>query len=85
MRCDSHVHVVAPVTEHPQIEGRTFLAEEAPLERLIDQGEACGIDHFVITQPSFYGTDNRVLLQALKNRRGQGRGVVDPHEHASLV
>jgi NADPH2:quinone reductase len=25
MRCDGHVHVVAPIKEHPQIAGRTFL------------------------------------------------------------
>ncbi|WP_028054478.1 amidohydrolase family protein [Sinorhizobium medicae] len=87
MRCDSHVHVVAPVTEHPQIEGRTFVAEAAPLEALAKLGATCGIDHFVITQPSFYGTDNTVLLQSLKKLGGRGRGVVviDPYRDATLI
>lgn len=75
MRCDSHVHVVAPVSECPQISGRTFLAEPAPLETLVENGRPHGIDHFVITQPSFYGTDNSVLLKALDQLEGRGSGV----------
>lgn len=81
MRCDSHVHVVAPATEHQQIRGRTFLAAPAPLEALERLAAPYGVDHFVITQPSFYGTDNTVLLDALDRLQGRGRGVavIDPH------
>lgn len=75
MRCDSHVHVVAPMSQCPQIPGRTFLAEPAPLDRLVENGRPFGIDHFVITQPSFYGTDNSVLLEALDALSGRGSGV----------
>ncbi len=80
MRCDSHVHIVEPISKHPQIDGRTFLAEPAPLDVLKSNGAARGIDHFVITQPSFYGTDNTVLLGALDQLEGRGSGVavVDP-------
>lgn len=85
MRCDSHVHVVDPISERPQIDGRTFLAEPAPLDVLKSNGAARGIDHFVITQPSFYGTDNTVLLEALDRLEGRGSGVavVDPQGPAS--
>jgi len=75
MRCDSHVHVVAPVSVCPQIPGRTFLAEPAPLQTLVENGRPHGIDHFVITQPSFYGSDNSVLLDALDRLQGRGSGV----------
>lgn len=75
MRCDSHVHVVAPVSECAQTPGRTFLAEPAPLQTLVENGRPHGIDHFVITQPSFYGTDNSVLLDALDRLEGRGSGV----------
>jgi len=80
MRCDSHVHVVAPIEDFPQIAGRTFLAQAAPLATLVANGAPFGIDHFVITQPSFYGTDNTVLLEALDELAGRGRGVavLDP-------
>lgn len=76
MRCDSHVHVVASHEEFAQIPGRTFLAQEAPLETLIENGRPHGIDHFVLTQPSFYGADNTVLLEALDALDGKGSGVV---------
>ncbi|MCM2435933.1 amidohydrolase family protein [Agrobacterium rosae] len=76
MRCDSHVHVVASVDDYPQIPGRTFLAQSAPLETLVSNGRPHGIDHFVITQPSFYGTDNTVLLDALDALQGRGSGVI---------
>lgn len=75
MRCDAHVHVVASIEEHPQIAERTFIAAKAPLERLQALGAPFGIDHFVITQPSFYGTDNAVLLSTLDAMGGKGRGV----------
>lgn len=81
MRCDSHVHIVASADDHRQSRGRTFLAQPAPLATLVANGMPHGIDHFVITQPSFYGTDNTVLLEALDalNGRGSGVAVVDPH------
>lgn len=75
MRCDSHVHVVASIGAAPQIAGRTFQAEAAPLETLVSNGAAHGIDHFVITQPSFYGADNSVLLETLCALKGRGSGV----------
>ncbi|QTG16878.1 amidohydrolase family protein (plasmid) [Agrobacterium tumefaciens] len=76
MRCDSHVHVVASADDYPQIPGRTFLAQSAPLETLVSNGKPHGIDHFVITQPSFYGSDNTVLLEALDALQGRGTGVI---------
>lgn len=76
MRCDSHVHIVAPIALAPQAPDRTYLAAPAPLARLIENGRARGIERFVIVQPSFYGTDNRVLLDALGTLGERGRGVV---------
>lgn len=76
MRCDSHVHVVASHKEFAQSPGRTFMAQAAPLKTLIENGKPHGIDHFVITQPSFYGADNTVLLNALDALEGRGRGVI---------
>jgi predicted TIM-barrel fold metal-dependent hydrolase len=34
-----------------------------------------GLQRTVIIQPSFYGSDNRCMLQALRDLRGAGRGV----------
>jgi predicted TIM-barrel fold metal-dependent hydrolase len=80
MRCDSHVHIAGPVESHPQASGRTYLAPPAPLDALRERAARRGIDSFVIVQPSFYGTDNTLLLQTLDELSERGRGVaaVDP-------
>jgi predicted TIM-barrel fold metal-dependent hydrolase len=75
MHCDSHVHVVGPISQNPQVAERTYLAGVAPLDKLIGLGRTGGIDRFVVVQPSFYGDDNTVLLNALKRLRENGRGV----------
>lgn len=80
MRCDCHVHVVGPIDRYPQLPSRTYLAEVAALDTLRRLGAARGVTHFVIVQPSFYGSDNSLLLESLDALGGDGRGVavVDP-------
>jgi predicted TIM-barrel fold metal-dependent hydrolase len=80
MRCDSHVHIVGPTDRYPQVPERTYLAGVASVETLRRLGEKRGITRFVIVQPSFYGTDNSAVLDALDELGGQGRGVavIDP-------
>jgi predicted TIM-barrel fold metal-dependent hydrolase len=79
-RCDSHVHVVGSSQRYPQLATRTYLAGLAPLEDLRRSAAPLDITRFVIVQPSFYGTDNTLLLESLGVLGGQGRGVavVDP-------
>ena len=80
MRCDSHVHIVGPRDRYPQVETRTYIAGVARLDDLKRRGAARGVSRFVIVQPSFYGSDNTLLLETLDELGGQGRGVavVDP-------
>src|ERR1051326_9076643 len=80
MRCDSHVHIVGPAQEYPQTAERTYLAGEASIETLKRLGQKRGINRFVIVQPSFYGSDNSMTLDALDALGGNGRGVavIDP-------
>jgi predicted TIM-barrel fold metal-dependent hydrolase len=80
MRCDCHVHVVGPADAYLQLASRTYLADVAMLETLRRLGATRGVTRFVIVQPSFYGSDNALLLQSLDVLGGDGRGVavVDP-------
>ena len=75
MRCDSHVHVIGPAERYPQSPSRTYLAAVATLDELRRRGATRGVTRFVIVQPSFYGRDNTVLLEALDALGGEGRGV----------
>jgi predicted TIM-barrel fold metal-dependent hydrolase len=75
MRCDSHVHFVGPADRHPQAGDRTYQADVATLKQLEIVSAPRAIRRFVIVQPSFYGTDNSVLLEGLAALAGRGRGV----------
>jgi len=74
-RCDSHVHVVGPADRYPQVAERTYLAGVASLPDLERLAAARNISRFVIVQPSFYGTDNSLLLETLDHLGDRGRGV----------
>jgi predicted TIM-barrel fold metal-dependent hydrolase len=80
MRCDTHVHIVGPLDRYPQAVGRTYLADVATLKQLARVSAARAIRRFVVVQPSFYGTDNSLLLESLDALAGRGRGVavIDP-------
>jgi predicted TIM-barrel fold metal-dependent hydrolase len=75
VRCDSHVHIVGPPNRYPQVANRTYLAGLATLDELERIAAARAIRRFVIVQPSFYGTDNTLLLEVLDALAGRGRGV----------
>jgi predicted TIM-barrel fold metal-dependent hydrolase len=75
IRCDSHVHVVGPAGRYPQVAERTYLADIASLDDLERLAAARDIRRFVIVQPSFYGSDNSLLLETLDRLGDRGRGV----------
>jgi predicted TIM-barrel fold metal-dependent hydrolase len=76
MRCDSHVHIIGPFAQYPQHQARAYLAGVAELDTLRRLGKARDIERFVIVQPSFYGSDNTLLLEGLDALGDLGRGVV---------
>jgi len=73
MGWDCHVHVFDAA--HPVQDGHYRPAQHdlADIETL---AQAHGVQHLVLVQPSVYGTDNTVLLQALACTPGRHRGVV---------
>ena len=75
MRCDSHIHVVGPPERYPQLSTRTYLAGLATLAHIERVAAPRDVRRFVIVQPSFYGTDNSLLLESLDALGGRGRGV----------
>ncbi|MDR7149134.1 putative TIM-barrel fold metal-dependent hydrolase [Hydrogenophaga palleronii] len=65
MIIDCHFHVVAPADDSPMVAGRSYTPEPASLDDWKATLEPVGVTHGVVVQPSFYGTDNRVLLRTL--------------------
>lgn len=70
---DCHVHVFdagASVAEGH------YRPAHRPLACIAQLAQANGFDRLVLVQPSVYGMDNRVLLEALRAGQGRHRGVV---------
>ncbi|NML47814.1 amidohydrolase family protein [Ramlibacter sp. G-1-2-2] len=70
---DCHVHVFdasAPAA------GAHYRPVARPLAEIEALAAANGCGHLVLVQPSVYGTDNALLLSALRQSPGRHRGVV---------
>jgi 2-pyrone-4,6-dicarboxylate lactonase len=72
---DCHFHVIAPLDRVPMLPGRSYTPEPASLQAWRAALAPLGVTHGVAVQPSFYGTDNRVLLEALTEGAGRLVGV----------
>lgn len=76
---DSHAHVFKRGL--PLADARRYAPDyDATPEDYIKVLDANGISNAVLIQPSFFGTDNSYMLEALKNHpdRFKGVAVVDP-------
>ena len=69
---DCHVHVFDATA--PARAGH-YRPAHRPLAQIEAEAAALGVGHLVLVQPSVYGTDNRVLMQALAAEPGRHRGV----------
>jgi predicted TIM-barrel fold metal-dependent hydrolase len=77
---DCHVHVFDASAPAAGAHYRPVARPLADIERL---AHAHGCGHLVLVQPSVYGTDNRLLLEALRAGNGRHRGVVVLHGRES--
>ena len=69
---DCHVHVFD--TSAAVLPGH-YQPPHHPLAQIEAHAGAAGVGHLVLVQPSVYGTDNHLLLQALQAGAGRHRGV----------
>lgn len=74
--CDTHVHIVGPAARYPLDARRNYTPLACSLAQYRQAMSRCGIARAVLVQPSFYGTDNRALLDALREGGTGFRGVV---------
>jgi predicted TIM-barrel fold metal-dependent hydrolase len=81
--CDSHVHVFESEARYPHVEAPHYTLPDGKLSKLIAMTGVMTLDRFVIVQPSFYGTDNRCMLDALVTAGSQARGVAMVQEEVA--
>ena len=62
---DCHVHIIGPADKYPMVPNRTYTPPAATVAQLKAMHARLGISRTVLVQPSFYGTDNSCMLDAL--------------------
>lgn len=73
--CDCHAHILGPLAQHPYSPQRIYTPPDCLLPDYRRMLGTLGINRAVLVQPSVYGTDNTVLLQALRQGGASFRGV----------
>jgi 2-pyrone-4,6-dicarboxylate lactonase len=79
--CDVHFHAFEP--GYPHVSRPHYTFPEATLDQYLAVCAFLGIERMVLVQPSFYGTDNSLLLDALQRLGDRARGVVMVEEDIS--
>ena len=72
--CDSHFHVFEPGYAHVAKALYTF--PDGTIEQYLAVCEFLGIERMVLVQPTFYGTDNRLTLDAMARIGTRCRAVI---------
>ena len=63
--CDCHVHIIGPQDKYPLVPNRAYTPTQASVGQLKALRARLGIARNVLVQPSFYGTDNSCMLDAM--------------------
>ncbi len=86
--CDCHFHIFGPFERFPLDPGRAYELPEASIEAYEAIAARLGIERMVVVQPSPYGTDNGVTLDAVRRfgpARARAVAVIDESfDHAAL-
>ncbi len=72
---DCHAHVIGPASRYPFAAGRVYTPPDCLPEDYDRMRAAVGLARAVLVQPSVYGSDNRLLFDALACDTARLRGV----------
>ncbi|GAA3713899.1 amidohydrolase family protein [Nonomuraea antimicrobica] len=81
LSCDSHFHVFEP--GYPHVPDPLYTFPDGTLEQYLRLADWLGIERMVLVQPTFYGTDNSLLLDVLRKAGPRCRGVARIDDSAS--
>jgi predicted TIM-barrel fold metal-dependent hydrolase len=79
--CDAHFHVFEP--GYPHVPDPLYTFPDGTVEAYLAMTAALGIERMVLVQPTFYGTDNSLLVDVLKRLGPRCGGVVRIDEDTS--
>jgi 2-pyrone-4,6-dicarboxylate lactonase len=76
LSCDSHMHVFGAEEIYPAVSDARYTRPDGDLEQYLKVAEVLQLERIVFVQPSFYGTDNACMLDAMAKLGDRCRGVV---------
>ena len=72
---DCHVHIIGPQDKYPMVPNRPYTPQTASVAQLKAMHARLGVTRTVLVQPSFYGTDNSCMMDALAELGPSARAV----------
>lgn len=73
--CDCHAHIMGPQARYAYSPARVYTPPDCLLPDYLKMLATLGVERAVLVQPSVYGTDNTVMLEAMKAAGNRFRGV----------
>jgi 2-pyrone-4,6-dicarboxylate lactonase len=75
LACDTHAHILGPIANHAYSPARVYTPPDCLLSDYRKMLTTLGVERAVLVQPSVYGTDNTVMLDAMRAAGSAFRGV----------
>ena len=72
---DTHAHVIGSPPDHPYVPTRSYTPTSATVESYLEVLDRTGIAYGVVVQVSVHGTDNGLMVEALRKHPARLRGV----------
>lgn len=76
LSCDAHIHVFSDDPKYPSVAAPLYTLPYGRLDHYQRLADFLKLGRMVLVQPSYYGTDNSCLVDALRVIGSRGRGVV---------
>lgn len=75
LACDTHAHILGPIAKFAYSPARVYTPPDCLLSDYQKMLATMGVERAVLVQPSVYGSDNTVMLNALQATGSAFRGV----------
>ena len=66
LACDTHAHILGPIAQHAYSPARVYTPPDCLLGDYQKMLTTLGVERAVLVQPSVYGSDNTVMLDAMR-------------------
>ncbi len=75
LACDTHAHILGPIAKYAYSPARVYTPPDCLLTEYQKMLATLGVERAVLVQPSVYGSDNTVMLEAMRAAGSAFRGV----------